>query len=67
MTLLGKIFTGLIVMMSVLFLGLAISVYATHVNWRKLVSNPNPAGRGSSSNWRTRLTSIASSRSGRPI
>jgi len=43
MTLLGKIFTGLIVMMSVLFLGLAISVYATHVNWRKLVSNPSPA------------------------
>jgi len=35
MTLLGKIFTGLIVMMSVLFLGLAISVYATHVNWRE--------------------------------
>jgi hypothetical protein len=32
MTLLGKIFTGLIVVMSVLFLGLAISVYATHVN-----------------------------------
>jgi hypothetical protein len=43
MTLLGKIFTGLIVMMSVLFLGLAISVYATHVNWRKVVSNPTPA------------------------
>ncbi len=42
MTLLGKIFTGLIVMMSVLFLGLAISVYATHVNWRKLVSNTTP-------------------------
>ena len=37
MTLLGKIFTGLIVMMSVLFLGLAIAVYATHVNWRKVV------------------------------
>jgi chromosome segregation ATPase len=35
MTLLGKIFTGLIVVMSVLFLGLAISVYATHVNWRE--------------------------------
>ena len=42
MTLLGKIFTGLIVMMSVLFLGLAISVFATHVNWRKLADNPNP-------------------------
>ncbi|MHB8863861.1 MAG: hypothetical protein ACYC6N_15770 [Pirellulaceae bacterium] len=43
MTLLGKIFTGLILVMSVLFLGLAISVYATHVNWRKVVSNPTPA------------------------
>jgi hypothetical protein len=43
MTLLGKIFTGLIVVMSILFLGLAICVYATHVNWRKIVSNPTPA------------------------
>ncbi len=43
MTLLGKVFTGLILVMSVLFLGLAISVYATHVNWRKVVSNPSPA------------------------
>jgi hypothetical protein len=34
MTLLGKLFTVLILVMSVLFLGLAISVYATHVNWR---------------------------------
>ncbi len=43
MTLLGKIFTGLILVMSVLFLGFAIAVYATHVNWRKLASNPSPA------------------------
>ena len=45
MTLLGKIFTGLIVTMSVLFLGLALSVYATHVNWRERVSGtrwPSP-------------------------
>ncbi len=42
MTLLGKIFTGLILVMSVLFLGLAISVYATHVNWRE--SNRLAAG-----------------------
>jgi hypothetical protein len=42
MTLLGKYLTGLIAVMSVLFLGFAIAVYATHVNWRKLVSNPNP-------------------------
>jgi hypothetical protein len=43
MTLLGKVFTVLILVMSVLFLGFAISVYATHVNWRKVVSNPSPA------------------------
>lgn len=42
MTLLGKIFTGFIAIMSVVFLGLAISVYATHVNWRKVVTNPTP-------------------------
>jgi len=42
MTLLGKIFTGLILVMSVLFLGLAISVFATHKNWRMVVSNPSP-------------------------
>ena len=63
MTLLGKIFTGLIVMMSVLFLGLAISVYATHVNWRKLVSNPNPGPgepRACSSSWKRSWTSIVS-------
>ena len=46
MTLLGKIFTGLIFVMSVLFLGLAISVYATHVNWRKLADNTDPAAPG---------------------
>ncbi len=42
MTLLGKIFTVLILIMSVLFLGFSIVVYATHTNWRKVVSNPNP-------------------------
>ncbi len=46
MTLLGKIFTGLIFVMSVLFLGLAISVYATHVNWRKLADNTDPGAPG---------------------
>ncbi len=34
MTLLGKFMTGLILVMSVMFLSLAISVFATHVNWR---------------------------------
>jgi predicted nucleic acid-binding Zn-ribbon protein len=46
MTLLGKIFTGFIAIMSVLFLGLAISVYATHVNWRLRVDNPDPNNPG---------------------
>ena len=46
MTLLGKIFTGLIAVMSVIFLGLAICVYATHVNWRNLVMSTDPASPG---------------------
>ncbi len=43
MTLLGKIFTMLIFVMSILFMGFAIAVYATHTNWDKVVNNPNPA------------------------
>lgn len=40
MTLLGKIFTVLILIMSVLFMGFSIVVYATHRNWQMLVDNP---------------------------
>ncbi len=43
MTLLGKIFTVLILIMSVLFLAFSIMVYATHTNWQKVVNNPSPA------------------------
>ena len=46
MTLLGKIFTVLILIMSVLFLGFAIVVYATHTNWRTVVSNTEPGNPG---------------------
>lgn len=42
MTLLGKIFTMLILVMSVLFMGFAIAVYSTHRNWDKVVNNPTP-------------------------
>ena len=42
MTLLGKILTGLILVMSIFFLAFAIAVYATHRNWRDLVTNPTP-------------------------
>lgn len=43
MTLLGKIFTVLVLVMSVVFMSFAITVYATHQNWNTLVDNPTPA------------------------
>ena len=43
MTLLGKVFTVLIFFMSVLFMGFAIMVYATHLNWKMVVDNPTPS------------------------
>jgi chromosome segregation ATPase len=36
MTLLGKILTVLILIMSVLFLGFSMMVYATHTNWKEV-------------------------------
>ena len=44
MTLLGKIFTVLILILSVLFMGLSMVVYATHTNWKLVVDNPSPTG-----------------------
>ncbi|MCP4813615.1 MAG: hypothetical protein GY888_13980, partial [Planctomycetaceae bacterium] len=44
MTLLGKIFTVLILIMSVLFMSFSIMVFATHQNWQKLVDNASPVG-----------------------
>lgn len=40
MNLVGKIFTVLIFVMSVLFAGFAVAVYATHKNWKTVVDNP---------------------------
>ncbi len=40
MTLLGRIFTGLIFILSILFFAFAIAVNASHVNYRELVKNP---------------------------
>jgi hypothetical protein len=42
MTLLGKIFTVLIFIMSVLFMGFSVMVFATHKNWKMLVTNREP-------------------------
>ena len=44
MTLLGKIFTVLILIMSVLFMSFSIMVFATHQDWQKLVDNASPVG-----------------------
>ncbi len=44
MNLVGKIFTVLILLMSVLFMGFAVAVYATHKNWRDVVLNPEASG-----------------------
>jgi len=40
MTLVGKIFTMLILIMSVVFLGFAVVIFATHRNWRDMVIEP---------------------------
>lgn len=40
MNLVGKIFTVLILIMSVLFMAFAMAVYATHKNWREEVMRP---------------------------
>lgn len=42
MNLVGKIFTVLIFIMSLVFMSLAVVVYATHVNWRDVVMNDSP-------------------------
>ena len=40
MTLLGKIFTVLIFIMSLVFMAFTVMTYATHKNWKQLVMNP---------------------------
>ena len=48
MNLVGKIFTVLILVMSILFMGFAMMVYATHRNWRD-EANATQHGVGSDS------------------
>ncbi len=45
MTLLGKVFTVLIFIMSILFMGFSVVVFATHRNWKMLVDNPTASER----------------------
>lgn len=42
MTLLGKILTVLIFIMSIVFMSLSLMVFATHKNWKNIVSNTTP-------------------------
>lgn len=41
MNLLGKIFVFAIMVMSIVFMTLALAVYATHKNWKDIVEGPN--------------------------
>jgi hypothetical protein len=38
---LGKVFVVLILVMSLVFMGLAMAVYATHKNWKDVIDGPN--------------------------
>src|SRR5262245_49878112 len=40
MTLVGKIFTVLIFVMSIVFMSFSVMVFATHKNWKEYVTNP---------------------------
>jgi uncharacterized protein YlxW (UPF0749 family) len=44
MNLIGKIFTVLIFIMSMVFMAFAVAVYATHTNWKEKVTNTDTAG-----------------------
>ncbi len=46
MTLLGKIFTMLIFVLSLVFMTISVMVYATQKNWRNVVLNPRPGEAG---------------------
>jgi len=43
MNLVGKVFTVLIFVMSLVFMSFAVAVYATHKNWKEVVDNPKAA------------------------
>ncbi|HEX5104105.1 MAG TPA: hypothetical protein VFV87_09860, partial [Pirellulaceae bacterium] len=43
MTLVGKIFTVLIFVMSIVFMSFAVMVFATHKNWKLYADNASPA------------------------
>jgi hypothetical protein len=45
MNLLGRIFVVLILVMSLLFLGFSVAVYATHKNWQAVVMRPREAAK----------------------
>jgi hypothetical protein len=44
MTLVGKIFTMLILVMSIVFMAFSVMVFATHKNWKELATNTDTAG-----------------------
>ena len=43
MTFIGKIFTVLIFIMSIVFMSLSLVVFATHKNWKLVATNATPS------------------------
>lgn len=59
MNLLGKIFVVLIFVMSLMFMTMALMVYATHRNWKEEVTRTAPeAGPGQSVGWKARYEQL---------
>jgi hypothetical protein len=57
MNLLGKIFIMLILIMSVLFMGMALMVYATHKNWKEEITRATAAP-GQPLGWKARYEAL---------
>ena len=56
---LGKIFVVLIFLMSVLFMAMALMVYATHKNWKEEISRtPGETGPGQTVGWKHRYDEL---------
>ena len=55
---LGKVFVVLILIMSLVFMGLAMAVYATHKNWKEVIDGPNGLAARSFSKQKQRTTQL---------
>jgi uncharacterized protein YlxW (UPF0749 family) len=61
MNLVGKIFIVLIFVMSILFMGFVVAVYATHTNWRDVVIRPDTGLQAQLKNQQTEVARLSDS------